>query len=87
MSKEIVVQVLPWVLSAITVYQVYLSGEIHKYAWVLGIFNQALWLVFIVLTATWGLIPMNVALTAVFVKNHFKWKNNGIQAIQVDRVN
>lgn len=34
---------------------------------------EALWLVWIVGTNTWGLLPMNVALWIVYARNHLKW--------------
>jgi hypothetical protein len=64
---------LPWLLSAITIYQIILTGNLHKKSWVIGLVNQALWLVWIVGTKTWGLLPMNLCLWAVYGRNHFKW--------------
>jgi hypothetical protein len=45
--------------------------------------NQALWLVFIVATGTWGLLPMNLALWIVYGRNHLKW--NKTQPVQPER--
>jgi hypothetical protein len=73
MMKAMLTIYLPWLLSAITIYQIILTGNLHKKSWVIGLVNQALWLVWIVGTKTWGLLPMNLCLWAVYGRNHFKW--------------
>jgi len=64
---------LPWLMSAITIYMTVLAGNKSKFAWAVGLFNQALWLTWIVSTASWGFLPMNAALWIVYARNHFKW--------------
>lgn len=64
---------LPWLLSAITIYMTILAGNKSRHAWLIGLGNQALWLVFILATGTWGLLPMNLALWVVYGRNHMKW--------------
>lgn len=65
---------LPWLLSAITIYMNVLGGNKTRWAWAVGLGNQALWLIWIVATGTWGLIPMNIALWIVYGRNHLKWR-------------
>lgn len=64
---------MPWLMSAITIYMTVLAGNKHRLAWAVGLVNQALWLVWIVGTGTWGLLPMNAALWIVYGRNHIKW--------------
>lgn len=64
---------LPWLLSAITIYMTVLAGNKSRHAWLIGLGNQALWLVWIVTTASWGLLPMNAALWIVYGRNHLRW--------------
>lgn len=71
MSK--IAQYLPWLLSAITTWMTLLAGNKHHKTWAVGLFNQALWLVWIVTSETWGMLPMNIALWAVYMRNHLKW--------------
>lgn len=66
---------LPWLMSAITIYMTVLAGNKSKNAWLIGLANQLLWLVWIIATASWGLIPMNIALWIVYARNHMKWKS------------
>jgi len=70
----VIVETLPWVLSAVTIYMTVLAGNKSRWAWAVGLGNQALWLVWIVASASWGLIPMNIALWAVYARNHLKWR-------------
>lgn len=64
---------LPWLLSAITIYMTVLAGNKTRWAWSLGLANQALWLTWIIASQSWGLIPMNIALWIVYARNHLKW--------------
>jgi len=64
---------LPFVLSALTIWMTLLAGNKHRSAWLVGLVNQALWLVWIVATEAWGLVPLNAALWVVYARNHFKW--------------
>lgn len=66
-------ELLPWLMSAITIWMTVLAGNKHRSAWLVGIVNQALWLTWIVMTETWGLIPMNIALWIVYARNHMRW--------------
>lgn len=65
---------LPWLLSAITIWMTLLAGNKHKSAWVVGLINQALWLVWIIASETWGLLPLTVALSIVYIRNYVKWR-------------
>jgi len=66
---------LPFLLSALTIWMTLLAGNKHRSAWLVGLVNQALWLVWIVATEAWGLVPLNAALWIVYARNHFKWRS------------
>lgn len=72
--KNIAITYLPYLLSLITIYSMLLAGNKKRGAWAVGLVNQLLWLVWICLTATWGLLPMNLALWVVYGRNYLKWK-------------
>jgi hypothetical protein len=74
---------LPWLLSAITIWMNVLAGNKHKSAWAVGLVNQALWLVWIISTGTWGLLPMNFALWIVYGRNHWRWNTAREQGLEV----
>ncbi len=70
---EYIVIYLPWLLSVITIYMTILAGNKSRWAWLVGLFNSALWLVWIIASQSWGLLPMNVALWFVYARNYLKW--------------
>lgn len=69
-------ELLPWLLSAITIWMTVLAGNRHPNAWAVGLMNQALWLVWIIASHSWGLLPMNAALWLVYGRNHLKWRTS-----------
>jgi hypothetical protein len=73
MTRAAVVDYLPWLLSAITIWMTVLAGNKHPSAWAIGLANQALWLGWIIASGAWGLLPMNLALWLVYGRNHLKW--------------
>ena len=64
----------PWALSATTVFMLFLAGSKHRHTWLVGLASQALWLVWIIASGTWGLLPGNIALWVVYLRNHMKWR-------------
>ena len=75
MREELTIY-MPWMLSVITIYMTVLAGNKTRWAWALGLCNQALWLVWICASQSWGLLPMNLALWAVYGRNHLKWMSS-----------
>lgn len=74
--RSAVVAYLPWLLSAVTIWMTLLAGNKHRHAWAVGLGNQGLWLGWIIASASWGLLPMNAALWAVYARNHLKWSRS-----------
>jgi len=72
--QNVVAAYLPWLLSAITIYTMFLAGSKKKHTWAVGLFSQLLWLIWIIASASWGLLPMNLALWVVYTRNHLKWR-------------
>jgi hypothetical protein len=68
------VTILPWILSAITICMTVLAGNKHRLAWLVGLANQALWLVWIFASGTWGLLPLTAVLCFLYARNHLKWR-------------
>jgi hypothetical protein len=72
--RDWTVAYLPWLLSAITIYLNVLAGNKSPNAWLLSVMNQGLWFAWIMLSQSWGFLPMNLALTVVFWRNWVKWR-------------
>lgn len=64
---------MPFFMSAITLWMTFMAGNKHPKAWLIGLFNQVLWLVWIVLSQSWGLLPMNIGMWILYRRNHLKW--------------
>lgn len=71
--KELIVNYLPWLLSVITIYMNVLAGNKNNLAWLFGLLNQILWLLWILISENYGLVPMNIALWVVCSRNYLKW--------------
>lgn len=71
--RAAIIDYLPWLLSAVTIWMTLLAGNKHRLAWAIGLCNQALWLGWIIAAEAWGLLPMNLALWVVYGRNHLKW--------------
>lgn len=65
-----------WVLSAATISMAYLSGIRHPRTWEVAMVGQACWSLWIFVREDWGLVPMNVVLWYLYIKNYFQWKKN-----------
>lgn len=66
---------LPWLLSAITIWMTLLAGNKRPSAWLVGLVNQVLWLIWIISSETWGMLPMNIVLAFLYLRNHLKWNS------------
>jgi hypothetical protein len=73
--KEIIITYLPWFLSANTLYFTFLAGNKKKGAWALALVGQLFWLVWILATQSWGLLPMNIGMWVMYSRNYIKWSN------------
>lgn len=77
MMTDLVITYLPWLLSGLTGWSMWLAGEKSTTAWVVGLINQMLWFLWIVVSGTWGLLPGTTIITWVFAINYFKWSRSG----------
>lgn len=64
---------LPALLSVITIWMTLMAGNKHPRAWLVGLGNQLLWLIWICAAAKWWFLPMNFAMWLVYLRNHLKW--------------
>ena len=71
---DYIITYFPYLLSIISIYQMWIAGDKKPYAWMVMIGNQCLWLVWIVASGTWGFLLLNVALFIVGIRNHRLWQ-------------
>ena len=72
-----IINYLPYVLSAFTIYIFLLAGNKSRNTWLVALASQILWAIWIVATKTWGLLPGTFVLTIVFIRNYSKWRDTG----------
>lgn len=72
---KIVINYLPYVMSIFTIYIFLLAGNKNKNTWLIALFSQVLWLIWILNVKIWGLLPGHIALWVVFCRNYLKWRN------------
>lgn len=72
--RLLLIEVLPWLLSLNTIVMNIMVGNKNKWSWALGLAGQVLWLVWILMVEAWGLIPLNLALWVIYIRNHIKWR-------------
>lgn len=73
MTRTYLALYLPWLVSAVTVWTAVATGDKKVSGWIIGLVGQALWLLWIWASATWGLLPANIVLTLVYIRNLYKW--------------
>lgn len=71
--------IIPYFLSIITIYMSFLAGNKKSYTWKIGLLGQALWLVWIIMSKTWGLLPLNIALWIMYFRNNIKWSEKKVK--------
>ncbi len=68
------VQYMTWFMSAVTITSVWLTGNKDVRGWYLGLFSQSLWVIYIIVTHTWGFIPTTAFLAVIQFRNALKWR-------------
>jgi len=66
-------QILPWIVSLITLTTMWMAGNKSPKAWLLGLFNQILWAIIIIHAELWGLLPTTIGITFIYIRNFYKW--------------
>jgi len=74
--RQYIVEYLPWLLSVVTLYMTFLQGEKKAAGWLVGLANQVLWLAWIAASTSWGLLPLNIGLSVLFIRNWMKWRQS-----------
>lgn len=72
--RDLVAEWMPLLLSAVTIWMNLAAGHKYRNAWAIGLGNQALWLIWIVASAKWNFLPMNLFLWGVYFYNHLRWR-------------
>ena len=66
--------ILPYVLSVLSIYSTFLAANKDKNAWLLKIATQATWITWIITSHNWGFLPMGIIMCGMHIRNYLKWK-------------
>ena len=66
-------QLLPLLLSILTIIGMWLIGNKNYWGWIVGLVNQTLWITFAIVFKAWGLLPLTLVLIVVYTRNLTKW--------------
>ena len=73
-----VISIMPIFMSCVTVWMTWLTGHKHPLTWKVGLFGQVLWTIWIIISGTWDLIPVNLTLWVLYYRNHRLWKRDQV---------
>jgi len=65
---------MAWIVSLITIVSVELTVRKNWIGWVLAGVNQLLWLILIVTTEQWGLLPLNAYMAMQSCRGAYAWR-------------
>lgn len=69
-------QTASWLLFAVSVLGLWISGSSPKAGWWFALFNQlALWLVYAAWTQQWVLVATSLAFAALYARNLWRWRS------------
>jgi hypothetical protein len=63
----------PWILSAVSCVMLWLMGNKSRWGPAFGIFNQVLWVAYVLVTRQWGFLPGVIAYTVIHIRNLWRW--------------
>jgi len=66
-------ETLSWILAAIGIVGVYISGKKNRWGWALGTLYQLLWIVYAYFTAQYSFIIVCIVYAVIYIKNFFEW--------------
>ncbi len=65
-------EILPWVLMITGITSTFIQGNRDRRGWILGLATTIGFIVYTAATKQWPLIPLNVVLGGVQIRNYFK---------------
>jgi nicotinamide riboside transporter PnuC len=75
--------ILPFITSAMTLLGMWLISEKKYIGWVVGLVNQILWVIFDFMYQAWGLLPLQIILSIIYIRAIIKWRREEISVEDV----
>lgn len=67
-------QLWSYVLAAVGLTGLYLTGNMKSVGFLVGVAAQGLWIGYAIHTQQWGFIPMSLVYGAMYWRNYHKWE-------------
>lgn len=64
-----------WVLSTLSLVMAWATGNKWRGAWLFGIFVQAFWIAWIIVSGRWGFFVLSVLLALMYARNYWRWSD------------
>lgn len=74
---SMIMEIMPWVLSAMSAIMLWSMGDKKKWGPGFGLLNQAVWIVYVLMTDQWGLMPGVLVYTFIHARNLYVWNRGG----------
>jgi hypothetical protein len=71
-----VMELWSWSLAVIGVAGIYFVGRKTLWGWFVLLFNEAIWIIYAVVTEQYGFIVSAIAYGIVYVKSYLHWKED-----------
>jgi hypothetical protein len=71
-----VMELWSWGLAIIGVAGIYFVGRKTLWGWFVLLFNEAIWIIYAVVTEQYGFIVSAIAYAAVYIKSYLHWKED-----------
>ena len=68
--------ILPWATSTCTMVGMWFVGNKNKLGWLINLASQVLWLTYIISVREWGLMPLNIFMWWVIIRNYILWSRD-----------
>lgn len=75
-------QLIPLLCSFLTIRNMWLAGNHDYRAWGWGLVNQVAWTAFIITFNAWGLFPLTIILSGIYIRNLWKWKKEEKETVK-----
>jgi hypothetical protein len=66
---------MDWILSALSMAMLWMMGNKNRFAPLVGIFAQLLWIYYVISTAQYGLIVGVIGYLVIHIRNAAKWNS------------
>jgi hypothetical protein len=68
---------MDWILSILSTIMLWMMGNKNKFAPILGVITQILWIYYAIAIHQYGLLVGTIAYLIVHIRNAIKWNNQG----------